>query len=300
MFNSIFRSKNLVDNLYDIKEISYNELYKFPTGFDDMYRERVDGFLIKNIFNKQEIRSLKNFLNNAVKSNDALLYNHEYGYTYPVPFSMVNTTIGKEYVSQEDYFLKMQELRQKLPKMLEFDFEKKLFDVFRSIGNGCAVNAPKGKENEGTYLPYSFRYFFKNKGFISVHCGNYFQAAYPAFYEDLEKDTLVFDQLSYFLVVEKPLIGGELLLFDKVWKTGQTKKNRNNIYEFIDEKGEVVDGSPKGIKRMKISPNPGDLFVYRGGAIWHMVEHIKGYRGRYTVGGYMAYSKDLSTIHLWG
>jgi hapalindole-type alkaloid chlorinase len=107
----------------------------------------------------------------------------------------------------------------------------------------------------------------------------------------------VFDQLSFYFMLQKPEQGGELSLFDLEWQEGQSKAS---LYENHDVR--LPDISVHTIYKEEaqiIDPQPGDLVIFAAGQIWHRVEEVLGNKERMTLGGFAAYSYDKLTVYHW-
>ncbi len=185
-------------------------------------------------------------------------------------------------------------------KLTGFDFNKRLQSILEKLVGGRSVDVPKGFDGEGRYASGSIRVNYPGQGFIMVHCGNYFQQEFPVFYDHLQTEVNVKDQLSYFLTVNPAEIGGELTLFDLLWEGGQTKESARHDNEVFLADGTSLDTSPNSpLKRSKVKPNAGDLLIFSGGPIWHKVELVEGTQNRITIGGFLAFTEDEKTLKYW-
>ena len=100
----------------------------------------------------------------------------------------------------------------------------------------------------------------------------------------------VHDQLSYFFLLRKPDEAGQLVLYDALWD--ETKEALAQDYPTAVK---LVESR----KAHVIDMEPGDLVIFAGGRIWHQVRDVEGETNRVTLGGFMAYSKDMSRLYHW-
>ncbi len=143
----------------------------------------------------------------------------------------------------------------------------------------------------------TFRIFLPNQGGLHVHCGNLFQAQSEFYYSLIENDIDKNDQLSYFLVIQQPELGGELTIYDMLWKDVKKKKSQEENESVIDEGGNTI--FLKDVPSFSVKLMLGDILVFAGGPIWHRVENIGGGIPRITLGGFLNYSKDGKELFYW-
>ena len=225
------------------------------------------------------------------------------GYSYPRIFAqLVKPHDGSEITKEEvkKYFKESEELPAVLEEILKVNFKERIENIFKKISGGRSVETPNGFDGEGKYAMGSIRMNMGGKGFIPVHCGNYFQQEFSAFYEHLKTEVKVEDQLSYFVTVNPAERGGELSLFDQKWEIGQKKEDAGDDRGISLPNGEFIDMGPtSSIKRQKVKPEAGDLLIFSGGPVWHKVELVEGTETRITIGGFLAYTEDKKTLKYW-
>jgi hypothetical protein len=225
------------------------------------------------------------------------------GHSYPRLFAQMvkpDDDFSSERENIKSYFSECEKLPETLKNHIQFDITDRIESVFNKISGGRNIEIPKGFDGEGNYPGTSIRINYPGKGFIMVHCGNYFQQEFPQFYDHLVTEVNVKDQLSYFLTVNPAEVGGELTLFDLLWEEGQTKTSARHDNEVFLSNGDRLDSSPDSpLKRMKVKPNAGDLLIFSGGPIWHKVELVEGTENRITIGGFMSFTENKETIKYW-
>jgi hypothetical protein len=291
---------NIQDDLFDWKFIDVTELDNFPDAVKDIYDKKYNGIIIRNVCSKEEVAKMKA----AIEAMDQdIVIPTGVGHSYPRLFAQLvkpDDDFSQERDNIKSYFSECEQLPETLNKHIDFDFSERIESVFEKIAGGRSIEIPKGFDGEGRYPGSSIRVNYPGKGFIMIHCGNYFQQEFPAFYEHLMTEVNVKDQLSYFLTVNPAEVGGDLTLFDLLWKSGQTKESARHDNEILLPNGAKLDTSPDSpLKRIKVKPEAGDLLIFSGGPIWHKVELVEGTQNRITVGGFLALTEDEKTLKYW-
>lgn len=286
------RAANEVSDLYDFRTITETGLDEFPDGLKQLKKREIDGFIVKGALTKEETAAIDTFTRTKGSQKEDVSH-HPKGFVYPPPFS----NLGLEIPNTDEYFRIMTKVRKNISTDCGVNIEEVLFRVLNRISGGREVTTPSF-ENGTSCMPYSLRYLKPDGGKLEVHCGNLFHGNHSAFYDIVNKSVETFDQLSFIFVIQ-PSESSDLILLDRTWKEGQHKENFEEVYSFIDENGKKVDCSDKGIDRMTIRLEPGDFLTFAGGDIWHVVEEVRGEKGRITIGGFMGFSHDDKVVYCW-
>jgi hypothetical protein len=264
------------DPLYDFVEIDASELGRFPDGLRDIYERRIDGLIVRGVYDSSQMQAVAELL----RRNDP-----------PLPRIAMpwGETIGRVLVrsEREEYHAAATRFREDCRRLFEGlpDFETRLEEVTSALAGGRRVAIA---EREGApYTPATIRILGEG-GDLALHCGNQFLQELPEF-RHLQDLVQLEDQLSYFLTIAEPEQGGELTVFDLEW--GQTP-------------GSLVEGRPireviDRFERRAIRPRAGDLLFFDGGRIWHLVSAVRGARLRITLGGFAAFSRDDGSVLYW-
>ena len=292
-FQKIFKRKaKEVSDLYDFRRIEVAELDQYPDGIKNMQNREIDGFIIKGALSIDEVKTI-DAAARTLPSSQLEVHQHSKGFVYPRPFS----NLGVEVKESSLFFGGLDKARQGLPGVLGVDIEKRLFDLLGKMSGGRSVSARSPLKDEGRCMPFSVRYLWPETGVLEVHCGNLFHGSHSAFYDHI-KDVNAYDQLSFIFMIQ-PSESSDLILFDKEWVQGQYKKDFGQKFNFTDENGEDVDCSENGIDRMTIRLEPGDFLTFTGGPIWHLVDEVKGEKGRITLGGFIGFSSNDEQVYCW-
>ena len=297
MFKKLFAKKK-INTTRDVKvlEIDASELSSLELGIDSIISREIDGILIRNFLSKDEVEKLKSGFS-GVQEEELTQYD-EGMFLYPKAFSGIDP---REITTDADFqeTLVDSEDRWKLfPTRFGVDFHSKVTKTLSSLSKSRIVELSKGEEGQGIYTPQTFRHLEAGKGQFKTHCGVAFQQEFKPFYDRLSKFCTIRDQVSYFVTVQKPVAGGEIILYGLDWSDASRLVNNNSA--LIDKQGKeynLLDESQ--VKCYKVAPNEGDLILFSEGELWHRVSAVVGDISRLTLGGFMTRSKDDKSLKMW-
>ncbi|MEZ4931460.1 MAG: 2OG-Fe(II) oxygenase [Saprospiraceae bacterium] len=293
----IVKPKKSHDDLFNFREISLHELDGYPNGINYMYGHQLDGFLIRNVLDEKEVNTIlenhfKTFPKNKKVINGGISI-------YPEPFAQIHQSFGESKDLFQAYFLSNLKFWRGFKEDFGVDFENRLQTILGKMANGRSISPFRGVDEIGVYPPASFRVLNPaEKGFLNVHCGNYFHKEFPQFYSHIEKNMNVKDQLSYFVMLQDSEKGGELILYDIDWSDAEIRLDGGKIIK--TKKGQLLElENPAKVNRQIVAPKPGDMIVFAGGRIWHKVQEVEGGRERITLGGFLSISHDGQSLYIW-
>ena len=168
------------------------------------------------------------------------------------------------------------------------DFTARLEQTFARMSGGRAIAVPAGSRPGSRYTPATIRSLPPGCE-IPVHVGNYFLTTpacrHLATLVDLK------DQLSFFIPLQTPEGGGELVVFRKEWGTDVPEMTRDARGGW-DERGDPWPAQ-------SFTPKTGELLLFNGGRFYHRVSRVTGARNRWTIGGFASLSTDGSLVYYW-
>ncbi|MDM9585832.1 2OG-Fe(II) oxygenase [Nostoc sp. GT001] len=247
-------------------------LANYPDAVNRIYKGEIDGMLIKQVFTKEEMLKAKHQLEN-IKSRKSVGYGESFGVVLP----------AKENEPTK-YFQDVNVYRNDLKNIFEGGYEQRIEGLLSKVSGGRVVEI--ASENNQTYAPAQIRFVEPNKGGIIIHKGSQF-LQHPSF-AHLTKIARLQEHLSYFLIVDKPEEGGELIIYDL--PPEEAKKDFDTL---------VKDSAFEKCDKKYISPDIGDMVLFHGGTIWHKVAEARGNKNRISIGGFVAISTDDQKIFYW-
>ncbi|HHG86123.1 MAG TPA: hypothetical protein ENJ82_15345 [Bacteroidetes bacterium] len=225
------------------------------------------------------------------------------GWAYPVIFPELVIDAYKNGEAEAEakmqkHFEKFEIINQNSEKYFGAPVIEFVEEWLGKFSGGREVIRPHGYGGKGEYATATFRSYYGNgKGNISVHCGNLFQTVWKKFYGHLEQQVDIYDQLSYFFLLQEPVSGGELTLYDFEWEDGQKKKSNHENKEVFMADGKSIALADR--ETMMIRPRKGDMILFAGGQIWHRIEAVMGNQERVTLAGFLSYSQGKEKIVYW-
>lgn len=268
--------------------------YQLKEGSDlaqQIKEEKIHGFIATDVFSKEEIEGIKEAIKRLPETDRM---DTPSGNIFPAPFAIMSDSgeMVNQYYNRLQKFYDFAQKEPAIKNMLT-----KMDAFFKKAGGTYKVSIPSNKIRNAKVSPGTLRFFLPNMGGLQVHCGNLFQAQSMHYYSLIENDIDMDDQLSFFLVIQQPEQGGELTIYDMLWKDVKRKVHPENNEYVINDKGENI--YLKDVRSFSVNPKPGDILIFSGGPIWHRVENIKGDIPRMTFGGFLNFSKDAKELYYW-
>lgn len=245
----------------------------YPDGVNQIYKGEIDGMLIKQVFTQEEMFKAKYQLDKRRNLRNHVSYGENFG-----------TVLVEKVSNSIKYFQDVAVYRTDLNKIFATGYEAKIEALLRKISGERKVGI--ASENNQSYAPAQIRFMEPNKGGLIIHKGSQY-LHHPAF-AYLREITRIFEHLSYFLIIDKPEEGGELIVYDL--PPEEAKKDFDDLIE---------NSAFEKCKKRYISPDIGDMVLFHGGTIWHKVADVKGKNSRISIGGFVALSKDDQKILYW-
>ncbi len=285
---SSISGKNIFFNFI---EVPFDKLSESGDLIRKLKNGEVHGVVLKNLFSKKEVTDILKAMEEPLEEKAMPT---PYGKMFPAPFAVITNNNER----LDAYF----ESLNALHKVMDSEpavgiIPERIEQFFKSIGNDFNVSVPINKTKKLPVSEGSFRTFYKNKGALFVHCGNLFQQQSEFYYSQLVNDIDMNDQLSFFFCLQNTEAGGELTIYNMLWKDVIGKATPEENESVIDKNGNTI--YLKDVEQFIVKPQPGDILVFSGGPIWHRVEDIKGDTPRITYGGFVNFSKDGKELFYW-
>jgi len=275
--------------LYRFEELDVADIGKRPDGLVDICDGRTEGLVIHNAFTREEVERIAGRLTRR-------------GPLPGSPFGDVLIYGPPLYVAASDlvrYRREASEFRGFCADLCEGgrDFETRIVELLGAMAGGRTVELPCAPDGQ-PYTPATIRVLEVGQG-TGWHFENQFLHATSG-YRHLSTLINHSDHLAYFVVLEAPKAGGELVLYGMKWhetewldtETGGTKRTG------------TVEGRPIGevlgrYAKMSMIPPPGSLVVFDGGNILHQVAPVADSGRRVSIGGFVAFSKERQHVYYW-
>ncbi len=169
--------------------------------------------------------------------------------------------------------------------------EERFHRLFERLSGGLEVRPPR-RDADDVYGPFTARELVPG-GRIAAHCENE-TLRFPSM-ADLRERIDPTTQLSFYVPLQVPERGGELVLSTAEFGAG-----------FGAELGSLDRVAPKTLEALEqrrfgvLAPGVGDLLVFDAGRYFHQVTPVEGARPRWTLGGFLAFSRGRDAVFAWG
>jgi len=284
-----------ITSVYNIATLSYGEIDAHDKVINSILSGEISGVIIEDFLSAEETHSiLENF--RAIDTQQKIHINGGFD-SYPMSFAQFDQMVRSGKLLEEDYFKVSKDFISQFYKNFGVDVIGRLKDFVYSSSNNIELDIPKNALGTGEYVPFTYRELFPGEGCLKAHCENLFYQEFPGFFETISRFSIQEQQLSFFLLLQEPGEGGELVLYDLLWEN--TEKRLSDI-DVLLKNGEVisVEDTTK-IARDTFSVKKGSLVVFSGGSIWHRVNTVTNAPSRITLGGFMSFSHDRTKLYCW-
>jgi len=267
----------------DWRYVPAAETADHPRLLHELNAKQFDGMLVTGVFTPDEVSQA---LERLAAVSD--------GWT-PEPFGamlgMPLNHLGDHAANRDPYLDDTDACRDIYLEVFGFDPHQRIADVLQPMAEGLQLVAPT--EDGRSYNPGNLRTYEPGLGGLRAHVGNEFiDTSAPGAMRHLLSTTRTRDHMSYFVVLQPSLEGGDLSVYDLLFVDHPTHERRwDGTYRddaWFDE-----------LSCLRLSPGPGDMILFGGGWRWHRVDPIEGSIPRITYGGFASPSLDGERIHFW-
>jgi hypothetical protein len=169
-------------------------------------------------------------------------------------------------------------------------FRARVEEVLGALAGGAPLRVPAGPRG-APYLPATIRRVTPG-GQIHLHCENE-TLGFPA----MRHLATVIDpatQLSYYVVLATPERGGELLAYGVRHGVGPGR-----MLERMERSTEETFAAIAPWGHAALDAGVGDLLLFDAGRHFHRVSPVEGASSRWTMGGFVARTRDHRALLYW-
>lgn len=263
-------------------EIDASDVARHPDAIDRILRREVFGVLVRGVFPAEQLARVVARLEHG-SAVPMFTSDTFQGRTYGRVLRMADGRL-------DEYFDAARQMGPALEAAFGGgpDYETRLREILGLLGGGRPVCVPA--VGTRTYAPATVRVLDPG-GTIFLHCGNETHA-FPA----LGELTRIIDpagEISSLMPLALPETGGELEVYDVCFGDpliGELDRQlgRENAHRGLADRGSI-----------RLRPAVGDLALFEEGRHYHRVNEVQGTRSRWTMGGFLAPSRDARTLHYW-
>ncbi|WNG29040.1 2OG-Fe(II) oxygenase [Cystobacter fuscus] len=273
---------------FKFRSVDFSQLDSLERCLDEFARRTLDGVLIRQVYPAEYMREIS-----------ARIERHEppfpiFPWTVPPAVARKNkhlygiTLVAADHCLPE-YFNVAEGFRSHCHELFRdgADYEERMKSIFSVLSGGRPVSLPRSPDGQG-YMPATIR-ILPTGATIELHCDN--NLSHHPSYAHLKTVCDVNNQLSFFLTLNAPGAGGELVVYERRWSD-----NDDAPSEYVVSKDSSMVEDREWIS---IKPQPGDMILFAGGRIYHRVAATQGASPRYTIGGFLANGLDGKSLYYW-
>ena len=271
---------------FRLRTVDIAQLDELTETLDDFARHAIDALVIRNVYTADYMQEISRRIElhdppfyifpRLGSSDEVRRYRHLYGITLVA----ANPNLTEYFSVAKSFHDHLRELFRDGD-----DFEERIRHIFSALSGGRPVVLPKAKDGQ-IYMPATIR-ILPEGSTIDLHCDN--NLSHHPNYDHLRTLCDVNNQLSYFVTINAPDEGGELVIYRRQWSADDDALNQ---YDMRKDDSMVED-----YEYFSVKPEPGDLILHAGGRVYHRVTQSVGPRTRHTIGGFVANALDNNTLY---
>lgn len=269
-------------NPFQMLEIEASEVARHPDAIDRILRHEIFGVIVHGAFPAEQLAGVVERLRRQPAMR--VFESHTFqGRTYGRVLRMADESL-------EEYFESAREIGPALETVFGngLGYEANMRDIVTALGGGRTVSVPSAGGR--AYAPATVRVLDPG-GTVTLHCGNETYAFPP-----LRGLTQIIDpsgEISTLLPLALPEMGGELEVYDVCFGDPlidelDGRLGRDNAHEGLGERA-----------CLRLELKVGELALFEEGRYYHRVSEVRGSRSRWTMGGFLAPSRDARALHYW-
>lgn len=260
------------------------EMNRHSDAVDALYEGTLQGIVVRGLYPPEAMREVVEKLEGG---------RHRFKpnfFPYVFRASLYGLPVDLSPPDLEEYFRQAAAFREENLRLFSGlgDYESNVEKAFSALARGRKSQPPPGPKEGQVYTSATIR-ILPPGGKISLHVGN--EANTRAPYNHLKTIVNFKVQLSFFLTLQRPEKGGELIVYSLRWGDPAIKINREGRSHMEHEIHKY--------ERQPFQFDAGDLLIFDGGRYFHEVTTVEGSKTRYTIGGFTGISRDDQSIYYW-
>jgi len=269
-----------------VAEIEADELLSLRRDFiADIFDSRLTGIIVRNAFPASTMARVVEQLESGAYSK------HEYKSKY-WDGRVFGPGLYPTTSDLHEYFDEASKFQSVCAALFEGgpDFQTRIEELLTSSRAGQPVSVPRGPMGEA-YATAVFRGLAPDID-VMVHC-DIVQLRFPAA-AHVASQCDASSVLSYLLTLAEPELGGELHSYGMTYDDEPAK-----VFAGMDRASEEARRKAASYGELVLRMAPGDLIVFNAGYYFHYVKRVSGSRTRWTQGGFLARSRDGTSLLRW-
>ncbi|HEX8145181.1 MAG TPA: 2OG-Fe(II) oxygenase [Pyrinomonadaceae bacterium] len=273
---------------FRLRTVNFSQLDELENCLEDFARRALDGVLIREVYPADYMQEISARIERHEppfyifpplgQPSEVRKFRHLYGITLVAAAQDLN-----------QYFDVAESFRTHCRQLFsdDVDFEERISRIFETCSGGRSVALPHTVDGR-IYMPATIRILPEGSG-IDLHCDN--TLSHHPTYAHLKTVCDVSNQLAYFLTINTPHEGGELIVYERRWA-----QEDDTATQYVMQKNASM---VEGCDWVTLKPQPGDMILFAGGRHYHRVTESVGPRPRHTIGGFITNALEGDALYYW-
>jgi len=272
--------------LYNFQVFSPSEIARFSTVIEDIQSGASDGIVIEGLLPPEDARRMSAQFKAMVRESP-----HEQIY-HPTSFGHVfGATLMES--DLDHYFRRAALARQAFEQLFLHRFESLVFGTLSRLTSLYGIHLSVHQHNQ-VFAPASMRILEPGYASLEAHIHQEFPMYFPS-YQAISSQLDLSTELSFYIVLQKPDAGGELVLYDLQWQHTPPAMLQQNVF-LTGARSEDLEP----YDQMLLGLDAGDMILFPANRIWHKVAAVTGKEcERITIGGFLARARDAEEYRLF-
>ncbi|MBX7182153.1 MAG: hypothetical protein K1X82_08585 [Bacteroidia bacterium] len=281
-----------------IKQVTIENPAGIQLSLEDFYLKKVDLQSLKNLTPALVCDELKQAILTLAQTHSNKKLQLPDGYFLPLPYSTINERFENDSEAVSNY---LDTAGFVIENFKISSGQTSLFQWFESLLHQTFQEKPSLLHfNNRSFAPFGIRFLEAEKNGIDIHCENAFlhQLA-PSFRNWLYQQVDIENSISFFLVLQGPIQGGELVVYSIDWDSFPLKLDTTNYEERHDVNGSLFKNRNLHHFQTEFFPmQTGEAIVFRAAQLWHAIHAIGPGQNRITIGCFLAKGRD-GNFYYW-
>lgn len=266
-------------------ELDARDAAAWPTLLEDMLAGRRLGAVLRGAFDPAALEAFAAGLEDTAARRSRPIEMKHYGGL------QFGRTVVVSPPDLQEYFAEGARLREDFAR-LGFAFEAEVTRALGPLSAGREVRAPRGPAGD-LYGAATVRVVNPGSG-IDLHCEKE-TLRFPGMAAHLAGVLDARTQLSFYTPLRVPEAGGTIRIYDASFDDPAVHAAMNRAERRSEATLRWIEARGFAEPEVRV----GDLLLFDAGRFYHRVLAVRGARARWTMGGFLATSREGDALHYW-
>ncbi|HMO39710.1 MAG TPA: hypothetical protein PKC76_09730 [Saprospiraceae bacterium] len=273
--------------LYNFSVLSAADFWlNTSSAIKEMEAGTLDGVIVEGLIAPQEVVAIVRRFQEiiAIEPFRELYYAAPFGHVFGA--TLMESDL-------EGYFRKVPAINRAFEQIFQHRFVATVWGMLSKLGGGYGIY-PTVHRPDAVFSIASMRILEPGFDSLEAHIHQEFPlhfSSYQAVSAQLDLST----ELSYYIVLQKPEAGGELVLYDLQWGNTPAAMLQSDVFLTGVRSEDLAQ-----YDQMLLSLDEGDAILFPANRIWHKVAAVSGAtRARITIGGFLAKARTAEEYRVF-